>query len=144
MPSRDFQADAAAEAVPEEVGLLDAELPEQRHDVIGEGRWRHLSVDVSGVSVALHLDGDDPVGLSQGRDHRSEALADRKRTSVQEHERRAAAVDLVVHLEPVNGGVRRRRHDPQDKRHRRLLGPLGPGIGRPPFAAILAAFRAAG
>jgi len=103
-------------------GLLDAELPEQGHDVIREVLKRHLSVDVRGMAVALHLDRDDPVALSEGRDHGSEGQTDRERTSVQEHERRAAAVNLVVHLQPVNGRVRWRRHESRVRRTRRLRG----------------------
>ena len=103
MAGRDRQADAAPEAVPKEVRLLDAKLPEQGHDVIREVLQRHLSIDVRGMAVSLHLNRYDPVALSQGRDHGSEGQTDRERASVQEHERRATAVDVVVHLQPVNG-----------------------------------------
>jgi hypothetical protein len=49
----DLEGDAGPEAVPEEVRALDAELEQQRGDVLGELRDGQRAVDVGGTAVRL-------------------------------------------------------------------------------------------
>ena len=105
MPDRQLQPGGAAHAVADDVGLRDAEVVHQRRDIIG-----HLLVakgavdDVGGVPMALQLDGDDLVVLGQGGEDRSPQV-DRPKGAMEQHQRLPGAVDLVVHLQPVDRGV---------------------------------------
>ena len=113
MPDRQLQPDAAAHAIADDVGLTDAEVLHQRGDVV-----RHLlvlqgAIDVGGAAVSLQIDGDDLPALGQVRQQRLHG-AGRHVGAVEQHDGdTAAAVDLVVHIEPV---------------HRRVAGLRG-GIG---------------
>jgi hypothetical protein len=77
---------------------------DQGGDVVGHRLGAQRAVDVRGAAVALQVDGDDaPAGGQRGHDrleHRAGAEA-----AVQQHERLAGAVLLVVQGQAVDVGV---------------------------------------
>jgi hypothetical protein len=89
----------------EDVGSVDAEVVQQPDDITGQRRRCDRSVDVSGAAVTLQLDADDLMLASQDRDQLGEVELDGQHAAVQQDQRRAAAVDLVVHVDPVDVGV---------------------------------------
>ena len=80
------------------------EMLHQRRDVVGHLLVAEGAVDIGGVAVALQLDGDDLVVLGQGGEDRPPQV-DRPKGAMEQDQRLTAAVDLVVHLQPVDRGV---------------------------------------
>ena len=105
MVDRKFQGDGTAGAVTENVSAVDAETVEQADDVAGVARWGELPIDVRRAAVTLHLHADHLVALGQHRNERGEVQVDGQHASVQEHQRRARPVGLVVEVYPVDVGV---------------------------------------
>lgn len=54
--------------------------------------------------MALELDSDDLSRRRQGGKEAREAALDRAHGAVDEHQRLTVAVDLVVHVEPIESG----------------------------------------
>jgi hypothetical protein len=106
-------AHAGPQAVPEQIGPGQAEVAEQRGDVVGEQLVPQRPGDVAGVPVALELDGDDPPARGEQRRvvvHQ----AGRHKRPVDEYQGRPGALRLVVELElaePGEGRDRGRAHD---------------------------------
>ena len=109
MADRDLDRDAAAHVVAEEVSPLDLEDIEHSGDVVGQARVAELALDVGRAAVPLHLDGADLARLRELADPRRPVVRDRHERAVEQHERIAAAMDLVLHLEPIDLCVTRRR-----------------------------------
>ena len=106
MAHRELQRDPAAHAVADHVGCLDPEVLRQRGRVVGHLLIRERAVDVGRAPVALLFDGDHLPGRGQARQDRSHHVDGHVR-AVQQEQRRALAVDLVVHVELVDWCVAR-------------------------------------
>jgi len=103
---RDRVRDQAAEAETEQVGPGDSQMIQQRDDVTGQRLDRHRAAGVGGVPVPLELGRDHLPGRREGFEQRPEAEVDGQQAAVEQHERPAAAVDLVVEPQAVHRCVR--------------------------------------
>ena len=104
MADGELEGDPAAHAVAEGVGLIDPQVPHQGRHVVGHPLVGYGPVDVGGASVSLHLGDDHPPGLGQAGQDRPHGV-DRHVGAVQQDQRPAFAVDLIVHPETVNLSV---------------------------------------
>jgi hypothetical protein len=104
VPDRQLHRDPATERVADDVRPVEAEVVDERGDVIGHEPDVQRPVDVGGARVALQVGEDDGVVLGQGRDVGPEHLAVAE-TSVQQDQRPAVPVRLVVEVDPVDLGV---------------------------------------
>ena len=98
------ERDAATERVADDVGLLEPELGDQGGDVVGHEPDVDRTVDVGRPAVRLEIGQDDLVALGESRQGRPEHLT-RAESAVEQDERAARAVDLVVEVDPVDVGV---------------------------------------
>jgi hypothetical protein len=98
VPETELEGHAAAEAVAIEVGLLDADVRQQRGGVVGEQLVEERTIDVRRVPMSLELDRDDPAGLGQGR-HEDAQLFDGHVRTGQHEQRISGAVDLAWRVE---------------------------------------------
>ena len=64
-----LQRRAAAHAVTDHVGALDAEVVEQADDIARQVGVGEIPVDVGGAAMRLEVDADHPVAL---REHRKQ------------------------------------------------------------------------
>ncbi len=100
-----------AQGIAQHVDLLMAEfLHDPRHVVTHVGQV-DLPIAERGAAVAMKVDRDHPSAVRQGRQHGPEHV-DRAKAAVQQQQRLAGAVDLVVVVESVDSEVaalRRRR-----------------------------------
>jgi hypothetical protein len=100
-----LQPGGAAHAVADNIGVGDAQMLHDRRDVVGQLLVVKGTVDdVGGVAMALELDGDDLAMLGQGGQN-GPPQVDGPEGAVEQQQRLPAAVDLVVHLQPVDRGV---------------------------------------
>ena len=113
MAHGDLQRDTASHTVAENVGALAPEVLEQRRDVVRQLLVGQRPIDVGRAPVALELDRNDLPRSRQNRDQLPEVALDRSVGSVQQHQRLAAAVDLVVHPEAVHRRVSARQRWPR-------------------------------
>jgi len=104
---RDLERDARADAVAEQIRLWQAEVVEQRDDVLGQQLEPQGPVDVGGVPVRLQFNGDD---LPAGGQPRRVVLhqADGHQRAVDQHQRAAGAPRLVIKLQAAGRGEPRR------------------------------------
>ena len=109
-PDRRLHEREPAEAEPEGVDAVEAQVVEQPDEVGGEVGQRGLAVDVGRPPVALLLDRHHPPSGAQRREHRGEAQLDRQVTAGHQQQRDPAApVLLVVERDPVEVRVRHRQ-----------------------------------
>jgi hypothetical protein len=106
---RQLEGDRGAQAEPEHVRPVDAQVVEQRDHVACQRGRGADPVDVGGAAVAGHLDADQPVAADQFRDEPGEAEVDVLDAAVQQYQRRALALHLVVHVQAVHVHVAARR-----------------------------------
>jgi hypothetical protein len=85
-------------------GRSSPEMPDERRDVVGHQPDVERPIDVGRPAVALEVGHDDLVVGGVQRDDRVEQLA-REEAAVQEDQRAARAVCLVVEVEAVDVGV---------------------------------------
>ena len=97
--------DAAAEAVPNEVGRGNLEIVEQCRDIVGQIFVAEIALDVGDSSMPLHLHGDDLPGFRELGNHLRPVGRDGHERAVQQDDGLALAVDFVVHPEAVHRGV---------------------------------------
>jgi len=112
MPHRDLQRHAGPQAVSDQIGPGQAEMVEQRGDVVGEQLVPQRPADVAGVPVTLQLDGDDAPARGEPRRVVVQQVRRHERP-VDQHQGRAGALRLVVELElaePGEGPGRGRVH----------------------------------
>lgn len=100
-----LHGNSCAHAVPQDVSAVDPELVEESDDVAGQRLRCDHPFDVGSTAVTLQLNADDLVLLGQRRDQLSEAEVDGQHATVQQYQRRAGTVDLVVHVQPADVGV---------------------------------------
>ena len=112
VPHRDLHGHAGPQAVSDQIGPGQAEMVEQRGDVVGEQLVPQRPADVAGVPVTLQLDGDDPPARGEPRRVVVQQVRGHERP-VDQHQGRAGALRLVVELElaePGEGPGRGRGH----------------------------------
>ena len=102
--SRDRARDQAAEAEAEQIGLGDSQMVEQRDDVTGQ-RLDRRAAGVGGVPVALELHRDHLPARREGFEQRPEIEVDGQQATVEQYERPAAAMNLVVELQAFHRRV---------------------------------------
>jgi hypothetical protein len=117
---RDRAGDETTQAETEQVGLLDPQLVEQRDDVTGLRLDRHRAAGVGGVPVALELNRDHLPARREGFEQRPEIQLDGQQAPVEQDQRPAGTMRLVVELQAVHRCVW----------HARSLTRLGPGFRR--------------
>ena len=88
----------------DQVGFRNLEIVQQRRDVVAHRGEAHRPVRVRRATVALHLHRDYPPHLRQGL-HPSLHLDDRRQPAMDQHQRVALAVDLVIELDAVHVSV---------------------------------------
>ena len=94
----------AAEGEADDVRLVEAEVVDERRDVIGHEPDVDRPIDVGRAPVALEVGEDDLVVLGQRWQGRSEHLAGSE-PAVQQDHRPSGAVDLVVEVDAIHIGV---------------------------------------
>jgi hypothetical protein len=92
----------SAHAEANEIGGLDAKRPQERRGVICHLLVGQRPVKVSGVAMALQFYGDDLARRREGWQETRKTAIDRSHRTVKKNQWRTAAVDLVVHVEPVH------------------------------------------
>src|SRR5829696_3030348 len=106
MVEGDLEGHRRPRAVAEQVGRADAQVAQEGGGVVGPVADAQGPVDVGGVAVGLLLDRDDLAVPGQAGEDPAEVDPDGGQVAVEQDQRPpAAAVDLVVHLEPVDRGV---------------------------------------
>ena len=98
------ERDAATERVADDVRLVEPEVVDERRDVVGHEPDVDRAIDVGRPAVTLEVDRDDLVVRGEGGQDRPEHLA-RAEPAVEQDQRPAAAVRLVVEVDAVDVGV---------------------------------------
>jgi len=106
---RELERRRAAHAVAHHVGAQELQVPHQRRRVVGHELVGDRRVAVARAPVAAHVDGDHLPGLGEPGEQRTHHVEVHVR-AVQQDQRRARPVDLVVHAQVVDRRVAARRH----------------------------------
>ena len=104
VPDGGLQRHAAAERIAHDVGGCETQVLDQGGDVVGHQRDAQGAIDVGRAPMALQVDGDHLAALGERREVGAKHL-DGAETAVQQDERSARAVALVVQLDAVHVGV---------------------------------------
>ena len=102
MTNGDLQSGRAAIAETHDVCFVDLELLEQCRHVVGVLLKTQRPVDVRSVPVRLQLDGDDAMRFGEFRQHAPICRFNCRSSAVNQHQRPAAAVNLVIHLQTIH------------------------------------------
>ena len=89
------------QAVTQQIDLADFKIRQQGGNVIRHLLELNRPLDVCGMPMPLQLHADHLVRLRQTRNQGTEHPDDAE-AAVDQHERRAFAVDLIIHLQPVH------------------------------------------
>jgi hypothetical protein len=100
---RHVEGDDAAVAVADDNRALDPQLAHQLDRVLGHLVVVERTIDEVGSAPMPHLLRRDHPEL--GREERDPLPGDRAAATVEQQQRRAVPVNLVVHVEPVDGDV---------------------------------------
>src|ERR1700758_3375551 len=98
MADRTLHRDPAAQAVTDDVRVWYLQIIEQPGHIVGEIFVSNIAVDVGGTPMALHFHGDYSPRFGKFIDPIIPVARDCHKCSVEEHDRFATSVDLVVHL----------------------------------------------
>jgi hypothetical protein len=108
MPDRVPQSYFASDRVTHHISRSNPEISDQPSDVIGHGFITEGAIDIRSAPVGLQIDGNYLAAFRKFRQDSAEHIAGAEAT-VNEDERpamaMAMAMDLVVHLQTVNGRV---------------------------------------
>ena len=119
MPDGRQERDAAAQRVAHEVRPFEFQMLDQCRDVVRHQLRAKWSIDVGRTAMALQVDCDDLPALGERREVGSEHRG-RAQAAVEQDERPARSVGLVVELDPVHVGVAAHTF--------RLASPFGLGV----------------
>jgi hypothetical protein len=103
LPRREHRG-PAAERVAEDVRSVEAEMADERGDVVGHEPDVDRTVDVRRPAVTLEIDDDRLAALGERRQDRPECLA-RSEPAMEQDERPTGAVRLIVKIDAVHLGV---------------------------------------
>ena len=104
MPDRGEEGDAATERVADHVRLAQPEVPDQGRDVVAHQAHVDRPVDIGGPPVALEVGDDHQVAGRERRQQRPEHLT-RSEPAMEQDDRPAGAVRLVIEVNPVDVGI---------------------------------------
>src|SRR5579872_3654116 len=102
MLNSDLQSDPAANAIAEKVGLLNPKLRQQLDRILRHVRIRERTIAVRSVAMTLLLDGNDAPSSGKPRKQLGERGVDTRQPTMQEDQREAVAMRLVIHRQTVN------------------------------------------
>src|SRR5260221_2523768 len=100
-----LQGDSAPRAIAEEIGLLDLEMTQESSGVLRQLLETERAINVGCAPMSLLLNSDNPPRRGKLRQPLAERGADGREIAVQQHQRPAAAVYLVVHLQTIHGSI---------------------------------------
>src|SRR5688572_10818520 len=103
MSNGDLKGDAGPIAEPEDVRLVDFEVPQKSRDVIRGGLECDGLIAIGCTAVPLLLYGDDPAAAGEEWEHFAERHLDGGPAAVKQDKRNAvsAAMHFVVHVDAV-------------------------------------------
>ena len=104
MLDRGAQRNTGAERVSHDISLLDAEVLDDAGDIVSHRLVSHRAVEGQGVAMRLQVDGDDLVAFSQQGDVGAEHVHGGE-PAMQQDDRFALAIDGIIDLDAVDGGV---------------------------------------
>src|SRR5687768_13253935 len=90
----DLEGDAGPIAEPEEVRLVDLEVPQEGRDVVRGGLECDGLIAIGCAAVPLFLHGDDPAASGEDREHSAERHLDGGPTAVKQDKRNAVSATM--------------------------------------------------
>ena len=103
----DLQGDARAVAEPENVRLVDLQVPKEGRDIVRGGLERDGRIAIGRAAMRLLLERDDPAAAGKDREHFAEGDLNGGSAAVKQDERDAlfTTIHFVVHVNAVNRGM---------------------------------------